>query len=205
MLARALYGLFFIGVFSPPADHAPDRTLDGRNFALVGVGTSKESGFEIALYVDELDARRAFPALVARVGGRSHRLLTAGDHAPTFLLWGHFGKLAVLRFSKAYDGAALRTLMQEPLAAELANVPAVVKEASDNYLALFEPGVKSGDEISLRTWDDGRIEVEIGGVKHAAPQSPKLARAIWNTWLGPKAADADLRRGMIDKIDVLGR
>lgn len=179
--------------------------LDGRDYAFIGRGTNAEAGYELSLYVDEIDARRAFPALVSRAGGRTRARLVAGDHAPTFLLWGHFGKLAVLKFTRALDGAALRALFAEPLNAELGTPQAVVREAADNFLALFEPGVKEGDEISLRTWEDGRMEVTIAGAKHPAPQNPKLVRALWSTWLGPKPISKELQRALVDHIDVLGR
>jgi hypothetical protein len=199
MLALFLW-LFAAGAIPPTA-----KQIDGHNFALVGQGTNEEAGYQLTLYVDEQDARRAFPALVSRAGGRTRARLVAGDHAPTFLLWGHFGKLAVMKFSKAFDGAALRALLAEPLEAELQNPTPVVKEASDNFLALFEPGVKEGDEVTLRTWDDGRIEVSIAGAKHVAPQNPKLARALWSIWLGPKPISKELQRALVDHIDVLGR
>src|SRR5690349_7348381 len=74
------------GAEPPPtvAAFAPTRVVDGRTFVLTGEGVHRTGGvaqYAMALYVDELDARRAFPALVARAGGRARAQLLAGDHA----------------------------------------------------------------------------------------------------------------------------
>src|SRR2546421_10931305 len=116
-----MLALFVWLAMAPPAG----KLVDGRNFALTGSGTHEEAASEVAIDVDEQEARRAFPALVSRAGGRSRARLVSGDHAPTFLLWGHFGKLAVLKFPHALDGAALRALIAEPLGAELGTPSAV--------------------------------------------------------------------------------
>src|SRR5262249_49924166 len=77
------------------------RTVEGRPYALVGLGVRKKfvvKVYAMALYVDEADGRHAFPALVSRAGGHDHAKLTSGDHAQSFVMWGTFGKVAVLHF-----------------------------------------------------------------------------------------------------------
>jgi hypothetical protein len=69
-------------------------------------------------------------------------------------------------------------------------------------LNLFDRELKAGDEIVLRTDSEGRIEVDLAGEKRLGPASPKLARALWSAWLGGKA---ELRKPLVEKVDLLGR
>lgn len=175
---------------------AETRTIDGRTFVVTGTGVRK-GDYAMALYVDELDARRAFPALAARAGGRQRARLLAGDHAQTFLLWGHFTKVAVFRFQRAMTAEAFGA----PIRAELDRSPEQRKQV-EALLAAIDRDFAEGEELVLRTDDDGRIEWTLGGERKAGPRSPKLQRALWALWLGSKA---ELRRALVEKIDLLGR
>ena len=44
-----------------------------------------------------------------------------------------------------------------------------------------------------------------GMLSPLASVSPKLVRALWATWLGPKPISKELQRALVDHIDVLGR
>jgi hypothetical protein len=74
--------------------------------------------------------------------------------------------------------------------------------------AMFAYDADAGDEWVLTTRDNGEIELRTGEGKEdrkQAPQSPKLSRALWNVWLGAKPLSVELRRQLIEKIDLLGR
>lgn len=190
---------------SPEGDptFAETRTsAEGRTLVLTGTGARK-GDFTMALYLDELDARRAFSSLAARAGGKTRARLLQRDHAQSFVVWGHFTKLAVLRLQRAHDADQLSALFRPGLEEELGEKASHERrKAAEAFLALFDRGLAEGDELLLRTQDDGRIELELAGEKRTAPSSAKLQRALWNGWLGAKA---DLRRALVEKIDLLGR
>jgi hypothetical protein len=175
------------------------RSADGRPLIRVGSGSRAVDGakvYDMALWVDEQDARRAFPALVMRAGGRDRARLMRGDHAPAFLVWGRFTKQAVLKFARATPAKELR--------AELA--PAFEGIAgSEAVLDLFGDAA-SGDEWVLTTGDNGQVELAgPGAPPKKVVTSPKLVRALWSAWLGPKVDAPELRQALIGRIDILGR
>lgn len=185
------------------------RTVDGRPFALLGTGVRKKfivKVYAMALYVDEPDARRAFPALVARAKGAGHAQLTSDDHAQSFVMFGNFAKLGVLHFVRDVDAGKIREAYEESLADELSDKsPPEVKQPAQALVALFDHDMKEGEEIVIHTFPDGRVEVTVAGAKKGGPHNPKLARAIWGIWLGPKPISTDMRKSLIDRIDVLGK
>jgi hypothetical protein len=185
------------------------RQVDGQTYTLVGVGVRKKvvvKVYAIAIYVEDEPARRDFPALTARAGGREHARLVAGDAAPQFVTWGHFGKLAVLRFVRDVDADRVREAFREGLEEELGDKATPEgKRTAEAFVAAFDHELKEGQEIELRTWPDGRVAVTVAGARRDLPQSPKLARAIWSIWLGARPISTELRRSLIDRVDALGK
>src|SRR5262249_17263500 len=139
-------------------------------------------------------------------GGHDHARLTSGDHAQSFVMWGTFGKMAILHFVRDVDAGKIRGAFEEGLEEELSDkAPADLKAAAQAFLALFDKDLKEGQEIVLRPSADGKIELDIAGTKKSGPQSGRLARSVWGIWLGAKPISADLRRGLVERIDVLGK
>jgi hypothetical protein len=174
------------------------RTVDGKPLVLIGAGARKKGDdklYDITLYVGEQEGKRAFPALVMRAGGRDKARLVRGDHAPAFLVWGHFPKQAVLKFARKVPAAELR--------ADLASAFEADVKGGDDFLALVEDAAP-GDEWVLTTRDDGEVSLTIKGELRAGPAGPKTARAIWSIWLGERPLSPELRRALIEHIDVLG-
>jgi hypothetical protein len=186
-------------------DFAPTRVVEGHNFAITGAGTLDKQ-YQMALYVDELDARRAFPALVTRAGGKTKAKILASDHAQQFILWGHFEKLAEVRFTAPMAAADLQKQLKDVIDLELGEkVKPDLRKLADALLSLFDRDVEPGQTLLLRTDDAGHIDVELAGHKKSGPQSPKLARALWGVWLGDKPVSKELSRALVDKLDLLGR
>jgi hypothetical protein len=185
------------------------RKLDGHPLTLLGVGVRKKvvvKVYAMALYVDETEARRNFPPLVARAGGRSRAALLSGDHAQQFAIWGAFDKLAVLHFVRDVDGEKIRDAFKEGLEDELSEkATPEMRKAAESFVGLFNRELKNGEEIEIRTDGDGHIGVTIAGEKKDGPQSAKLARAVWGVWLGAKPISTDLRKSLVDRIDLLGK
>ena len=186
------------GAAKAPAPH----TVDGRPLVLVGQGARVKDGeklYDMQMWIDEEDGRRAFPALAMRAGGRDKARIVRGDHAPGFLVWGRFTKQALFKFAKAVPAAT----MKEEVATGLGD-----EKGADAVAALFAVDAAAGDEWVLTTRDNGEIELKTGEGKDGkkeGPQSPKLQRALWNAWLGAKPVSVELRRSLIEKIDLLGR
>lgn len=199
IVAWMLFGLLANAGATP---RPPAHTVDGRPLVLVGQGARVKDGeklYDMQMWIDEEDGRRAFPALAMRAGGRDKARIVRGDHAATFLVWGRFTKQAVLTFARAVPAA----VMQSEIKSALADV-----KGADAVAALFAEDAQAGDEWVLTTRDNGQIELRTDGGKGArkeAPQSPKLERALWDVWLGQKPLSLELRRELIEKIDLLGR
>jgi len=200
---KTMIGIILAGVIGV-AGAAPKsgRTVDGRPLVLVGQGARVKDGdklYDMQMWIDEEDGRRAFPALAMRAGGRDKARIVRGDHAPAFLVWGRFTKQAVFKFARAVPAATMR----EDVKSALDDV-----KGADAVLALFAVDADAGDEWVLTTRDNGEIELRTGDDKDDrkdGPQSPKLQRALWDVWLGAKPLSVDLRRQLIEKINLLGQ
>jgi hypothetical protein len=194
---------------APPPRLEDRRDVDGRPYLLLGSGARRSGGeavYSIALYVDETGARRAFPALASRAGGRGHEKLVGGDKAPTFVVWGDFGKLALLRLERDATAAEIRALFDEGTAGlrgDRAGEDA--RERVRGFLALFDRDLKRGDVIELHTAPSGALAVRFGDERRAAGPDARLCRALWEIWLGGRPISTELRRALVDRIDQLGR
>lgn len=196
-LAMVLAGM--LAATAAAAEKDAKRSVDGRPLVLVGQGARVKDGqklYDLQLWVDEQDGKRAFPALAMRAGGRDKARLVRGEHAPDFIVWGRFTKQAVIKFARAVTAAEMRQ-----------DVKSALTEDDDKAAALLALFVDAdaGDEWVLTTGDNGQIELATGDGKKQAPQSPKLERALWDVWLGAKPLSVELRRELIEHIDVLGK
>ncbi|MGZ3427476.1 MAG: hypothetical protein ACXVCV_12545 [Polyangia bacterium] len=200
---KMMIPVLLLGLLAPAGGKAPPpRTVGGRPLTLVGQGARVKDGdklYDMQMWIDEEDGRRAFPALAMRASGRDKAHLTRGDHGPAFLVWGRFIKQAVFKFAHAVPAATMQ-----------ADVKSALEElkGADEVAALFAVDADAGDEWVLTTKDNGEIELRTGNDKndlHKGPQNPKLERALWDVWLGPKPLSAELRRQLIEKLDQLGR
>ena len=184
--------------------------IGGNNYSLLGVGLrSRQTGkepkvllYSMGLYVDHAGAKIPFPSLYGKAPTRA--MMMAESRAQNFVLWGRFGKLAVLRFLRPHDksevAAELRTGLAEILTPKASDE---LHRDAEKFLALFDKDFKESEELRIHTDETGRIEVQIDGVKKPGPHNPKLARHIWDIWLGPHAISKDMRQTLVDKLDVL--
>jgi hypothetical protein len=200
---KIMISILLVGLLGTAGGKAPAaRSVDGRPLTLVGQGARVKDGdklYDMQMWIDEEDGRRAFPALAMRASGRDKAHLTRGDHGPAFLVWGRFTKQAVFKFARAVPAATMQ--------GDIKSVLEELKGASD-VAALFAVDADAGDEWVLTTKDNGEIELRTGDEKEdrkSGPQSPKLERALWNVWLGAKPLSVELRRQLIEKLDQLGR
>jgi hypothetical protein len=180
----------------------------GQPYTLIGAGARKVYGFKVyamGLYLEDEPARKGFPGLAARAGGSDHDSLARGDLAHQFVVLGEFGKAALLHFVRNVSGKDTRDAYREALGDDISkNAPPDLKRDAEAFLALFDD-IKDGEDLMIRTDAKGQVTVEAHGQKKAGPTNVRLAHDIWDIWLGQKPISADLKKGMLDRIDTLGR
>jgi tetratricopeptide (TPR) repeat protein len=183
-------------------------TVDGVPYTLIGAGARKVFGFKVyamGLYLEDEPARTAFPALAARAGGSDHDSLAHGDLAHQYVVLGDFGKSALLHFVRNVSGKETRDAYREALGDDVGpRAPTELKRDAEAFLALFDD-IKDGEDLVIRTTAQGQVIVEEHGKKKLGPTNARLAHDIWDIWLGPKPISSDLKKGMLDRIDTLGR
>jgi tetratricopeptide (TPR) repeat protein len=183
-------------------------TVDGVPYTLIGAGARKVIGFKVyamGLYLEDEPARKAFPALAGRAGGSDHDSLARGDLAHQFVVLGDFGKVALLHFVRSVSGKDTRDNYRAALGDDVGpRAPADLRRDAEAFLALFDD-IKEGENLTIRTTAQGQVIVEARGQKKFGPTNARLTHDIWDIWLGQKPISADLKRGMLDRIDTLGR
>jgi tetratricopeptide (TPR) repeat protein len=182
--------------------------IDGVPYTLIGAGARRVFGFKVyamGLFLEDTPARAGFPALAARAGGSDHDSLARGDLAHQFVVLGDFGKAALLHFVRNVTGKETRDAYREALGDD-ANSKASpdLRRDAEAFLALFDD-IKDGEDLLIRTTTQGQVIVEAHGHKRLGPTNARLAHDIWDIWLGPKPISAELKKGMLDRIDTLGR
>jgi hypothetical protein len=183
-------------------------SVDNTQYTLIGAGARKVYGFKVyamGLYLEDELARKAFPALAARAGGSDHDSLARGDLAHQFVVLGDFGKAALLHFVRNVSGKDTRDAYREALGDDAGkNASPELRRDAEAFLALFDD-IKDGEDLTIRTTGTGQVIVEAHGQKRVGPTNARLAHDIWDIWLGQKPISPDLKKGMLDRIDTLGR
>jgi hypothetical protein len=210
---KTLMAMLLLGLLAPTGASKPAaRMVDRRPLVMVGKGARVKDGnklYDMEMWIDDEDGRRAFPALAMRAQGRDKKHLRSGDHGPKFLVWGRFTKQAVFKFARAVPAATMRKEIEE-IKAQLEEMKDTDEEmkGADQVVALFAADAGAGGEWVLTTRDNGEIALRIGegeGDGKQGPQSPKLQRALWDVWLGPKPLSTELRQHLIENLNTLGR
>lgn len=170
----------------------------GKGYSLLGVGVRKKfvvKVYAMGLYGESAGAKQAYPAVQGKSGG---------DKAQQFVVYGRFAKLAVLRFVRDVEKDKIQEAYRESLGGALAAGGAAAADAQA-FLALFDKDMKGGQELRIATDEGGKVTVEIAGQKKSGPQSPQLARAIWEIWLGNKPISGDMKRTLVERVDELAK
>jgi len=201
----------------PPAPYLEPRskhnfltriTHNGTGYVLTGVSFRSYLGFTVygvGMYVQEEPARRAFPKLVQQAGGTELTQLRARDLAQNFVVLGEFGKLARMYFVRDVAAVKVRDAYRELLKDNLkSSVAPQLRQQTEQFLALFDRDMKTGEELLVMSDKSGLISVAVGDVKKDGPQSPTLAIDLWNLWLGPKPLTPELKQGLVERIATLG-
>lgn len=179
----------------------------GKGYTLVGTGLRKRdngAAYAMALYVEDT-ARQSFPSAYDRAN-RTRAGLFAQNRAHNFFIWGHFAKLAVLRMLRGHNKQELMQNFSEPLSELLSEKTAPeIRQDTLAFLALFDADLREGQELRLHIDDIGQIDVYLDGKKRIGPQNPRLARHIWEIWLGFRPVQPQMRQSLLDRLDVLAQ
>jgi tetratricopeptide (TPR) repeat protein len=182
--------------------------IDQKSYTLIGAGARKVMGFKVyamGLYLEDEAARKVFPQLAARAGGSDHDSLARGDLAHEFVVLSDFGKAALLHFVRNVTGKDTRDAYRNALGDDVGDrASPELRKHAEEFLALFDD-IKSGEDLVIRTTAGGQVIVEAHGQKRLGPTDARLTHDIWDIWLGRKPISADLKKGMLDRIDTLGR
>jgi hypothetical protein len=166
------------------------RADGGKSFTLVGTGVRKKfivKVYAMGLYVESEGAKKA----------------SRGGDPQAFVAGGSFGKLAVLHFVRDVDAGKIQQAYRDGLETELGDPS--TKALAEAFVAAFDRDVKDGQEIVVRTSGDGKISVAVAGSKKDVGQSARLAKAIWNIWLGAKPISPDMRKTLVERVDAIGK
>lgn len=173
--------------------------------AAAALAKAEEHAYAMALYVEEV-ARIPFASVYERAG-RSKNGLLVESRAQHFITWGHFTKLAVLRFLRDTPRGELQQLFREGLEDLLSDkAPPELRRDAEAFIALFDKDVRAGQEVRIRTDDTGLIEIQLPpDAPRPGPASPKLCRHVWDIWLGYHPVSKEMRNSLIDRLEALHR
>jgi tetratricopeptide (TPR) repeat protein len=180
----------------------------GTDYVLTGASFRSVIGFTVygvGMYVEEEPARRAYPKLVQKAGGTDLNLLRARDLAQNFVVLGEFGKMGLMYFVRNVAADKIRDAYRGVLQDNLKpSANPQLRQQTQEFLALFDRDMKSGEELAVGTTTEGKIFVAVGAIKKDGPQSPTLAIDLWNLWLGQKPLSKELKQGLVERIQALG-
>lgn len=105
------------------------------------------------------------------------------------LVWGDFGKQVTMKFVRDVTHDQITDAFRESLAG--AN-----RARLDTFLSYF-PDTKSGQDYVLR-WVPGRgLVTTVAGQEKGTINDKDFGAAVFGIWLGPKAIQEDIKRGLV--------
>ena len=97
-------------------------------------------------------------------------------------------KQLTMKFLRDVEGEKIRAAYQEGYERNLSPQElSQLKSNIDQFLGFFNKDVKKGDELVIRSFPGGEVEVLINGQKVGSTTNPAFAKATWNIWLGPNS------------------
>lgn len=114
-----------------------------------------------------------------------------------------FDSLRDAKVAKAVDMAFLRDVEKEKIIDAFKETLGKAMGTDDEegrakFLALVDRDVKKGEHIVLTAKSDGTLDLTIGG-KGGTVTDPKVARWIWNAWIGPDSVAPSLKDDLQSK------
>jgi hypothetical protein len=172
-----------------------ESTYNGTSFICLATGLRKKFVVKVyaaAFCLEKSKAADTLAAARAKAGG-----------APSAETLAYFDAIRDAPVAKTMDMAFVRDVdrgkiaeaFEETLRKALGDQD---KDGQARFVALVDRDVKKGEHIVLTTQPDGSIHLSIGGQDHTLTD-PKVARYIWNAWLGPDSVVPALKEMLVKR------
>ncbi len=159
------------------------------DLSLLGVGLRTKTMLKVKVYaVGFYVADSALAGPLAAFKGKT-------DSAPFYkeLVSGDFGKQIVMKFTRGVSAAQIRGAFRETLEGT---------SKLDQFLGYFGE-TKEGQEYVL-TWKPGGVlATKVAGVDKPDIADKDFAAAVFGIWLGDKAIQADIKKGLVSRAPEL--
>lgn len=178
-------------------EFALERSVPGEtgSLELTGVGIRKKLFFKVyafGLYVDGAAAREH----LASFKGKSPDQLRGDDAVYQALMDLAGERLVVMKFTRSVGAAKMRGALADVLER---GVPAD-DPAGKAFLALWDEEIKSGEEVLISFSREGEVRVFRHGKERGRIQSPKVARALLESWLGKDPVSSSIKAGAVERL-----
>jgi hypothetical protein len=182
----------------PDTEIAFDQTptMDGVAYKCLGAGLRKKVVFKVYAVAFCVEASKADAVVSAAAKAASGKV--DADSTAFFTALGHAdaAKAVDMRFVRDVDKAKIVEAYSETLQKALGADDA---EGKAKFLALVDRDVKSGQRMTLSANTEGLITMTING--HAGTVTdPKIAKAIWVSWLGPDSVAPSLKEDIAKHV-----
>jgi hypothetical protein len=159
------------------------------DMSLLGVGLRTKTMLKVKVYaVGFYVADSALAGPLAAFKGKT-------DSAPFYkeLVWGDFGKQIVMKFTRGVSTDQIRGAFRETLEGT---------SKLNEFLGYFGD-TKEGQEYVL-TWKPGGVlATKVAGVDKPDIADKNFAAAVFGIWLGDKAIQADIKKGLVSRAPEL--
>ncbi len=159
------------------------------DMSLLGVGLRTKTMLKVKVYaVGFYVADSALAGPLAAFKGKT-------DSAPFYkeLVWGDFGKQIEMKFTRGVSTDQIRGAFRETLEGT---------SKLNEFLGYFGD-TKEGQEYVL-TWKPGGVlATKVAGVDKPDIADKNFAAAVFGIWLGDKAIQADIKKGLVSRAPEL--
>jgi hypothetical protein len=186
--------------------------IDGKRFVCLGTGIRKRLVFKVYALVFCAE-ERGFEAELAKYfegPGKAHAALRGKALAEAleddpgfyrFLMTAPFDKAAEMVFLRGVGKDTLKETFTDSLTRALG---AGEKQRVVAFVNLMESDVKENDRLSLRTGASGAIALGLGDELKQI-EDAMIARAVWESYLGPSGVSPALKRSVAAGVAALRR
>jgi hypothetical protein len=159
------------------------------DMSLLGVGLRTKTMLKVKVYaVGFYVADSALAGPLAAFKGKT-------ESAPFYkeLVWGDFDKQIVMKFTRSVSADQIRGAFRETLAGT---------SKLDQFLGYFGD-TKEGQEYVLNWKPGGVLATKVAGVDKPDIAEKDFAAAVFGIWLGDKAIQADIKKGLVSRTPEL--
>lgn len=182
---------------SSGVEFALERSVPGETgtLELTGVGIRKKFFFKVYAFGLYVDGEAARSQLASFKGKSSDQL--RGDDAVYQALMGLDGdQLVVMKFTRSVGAAKMRGALADVLER---GVP-TDDPAGKAFLALWDEVIENGEEVLISFSAGGEVRVFRHGKERGRVQSPKVARALLESWLGKEPVSSSIKAGAVQRL-----